>query len=62
MSKYRIVIEKIDYNNNLLLQSQAEITSEHIQQLEKYQDIDALEETFKQLKNKFKQNEQNQSR
>ena len=61
MSKYRIIIEKIDFYNNTLLRSQAEIPLSNVEEMEKSHYIDALDEMYKQLKFKFKQDEQNQS-
>jgi hypothetical protein len=60
--KYRLKIEKIDYEHNILHQSQAEIGMETIKEMETSHNIDALEEAFKQLLKQFKQYEQNQSR
>ena len=60
--KYRLRIEKIDYEHNILHQSQAEIGMETFKEMETSYNIDALEEAFKQLLKQFKQYEQNQSR
>jgi hypothetical protein len=60
--KYRLKIEKIDYEHNILHQSQVEIGMETIKEMETSHNIDALEEAFKQLLKQFKQYEQNQSR
>jgi hypothetical protein len=60
--KYRLRIEKIDYEHNVLHQSQAEVDVESIKEIENLHNIDVLEEAFKQLIKKFKQYEQNKSR
>lgn len=62
MSKYRIIIEKVDFYSNTLLRSQAEISLDNVEEMKKFNDIDALDELYKQLKYKFKQDEQNQPR
>lgn len=59
--RYRIRIEKLDDEHNILHQSQAEINKYQLTHFKTY-DIDMIEETFKQLLNQFKQYEQNQSR
>ena len=60
--KYRLRIEKLDCEHNVLYQSVADISLENIEEMEKSYNIDALEEAFKQLIKQFKQYEQNQSR
>ena len=57
--KYRLRIEKIDYEHNVLHQSQAEVDVENIKEIENSHNIDVLEEAFKQLIKQFKQYEQN---
>ncbi len=47
--KYRLKIEKLDYEHNMLHQSVVEIPLENIEEMEKSYNIDALEEAFKQL-------------
>ena len=60
--KYRLRIEKLDFEHNVLYQSVADISLETIKEMENSHNIDALEEAFKQLIKQFKQYEQNQSR
>ena len=61
---YRIRIEELDYEGNLLTQSQAQFSSYQIEEM-KQLGIDTLEIGFKQLLEKhkeYKQYEQNKSR
>jgi predicted small metal-binding protein len=60
--RYRIRIEKLDFEHNIICQSQAEINDQQIKSMEKIHNIDVLEETFKQLLKQFREYEQNQSR
>ena len=58
--KYRIRIEKLDDEYNILHQSQAEIP--YINQYKLDQQIDIIELHFKQLLKQFREYEQNKSR
>jgi hypothetical protein len=53
MSKYRIRIEQLDYENNLKHQYQYEISEEMIHEIEKNHDIDALDEAWKRARYEF---------
>ena len=53
MNKYRIRIEQLDYEYNLKHQYQCEITEEMINEIQKYHEIDVLDEAWKQAKHEF---------
>jgi hypothetical protein len=53
MSKYRIRLEKLDYDHNLRHQHQIEISEDMIREMEKTHGVDALDEVWNQLKYEF---------
>jgi predicted adenine nucleotide alpha hydrolase (AANH) superfamily ATPase len=53
MAKYRIRIEKLDFEHNILYQSQVEINDEMIKNMRDIHGLDAINLSFNQLKQDF---------
>lgn len=62
MSRYRIRIEKLDFDHNIKYQSQVEINQDMIDDIQRYHGLDALDVSFNQLKLDFLKHMENYER
>jgi hypothetical protein len=62
MAEYRIRIEKLDFEHNILYQSQVEINEELIKDLRDFHGVDAFDLSFNQMKQDFLKHIENDER